>query len=159
VIESHPTIEELVDYAHGELSAPDDAAVHAHLAECSSCADAHAEEVALTQLLRAHAGAEEREMPVAVAAGVREAIARRPAFGWERLQAALRPALVLPVAAALAVALYFGFNTWRGTGRSTPIDAAYYVDSHAAMAANASFGQEAPAPLTLTSDTTPDETH
>jgi len=159
VIESHPTIEQLVDYAHGELSAPDDAAVHAHLSECSSCADAHAEEAALTQLLRAHADAEEREMPASVVAGVREAVARRPAFGWERLQAVLRPALVLPVAAALAAVLYLGFNTWRGAGRSTPIDASYYIDSHAAMAANTSFGQEAPAPLALTSDPATDETH
>ena len=39
--QSHLSPDQLVDYTRGELSARDDAAVHAHLAECAECASAH----------------------------------------------------------------------------------------------------------------------
>ena len=153
--ESHPTIEQLVDYLHGELTPTDDAAIHAHLAECSSCAELRAEEARLTEILRAHAGAEERELPPSVVAGVRVAIAQRPA--WQPLRAVLRPAFLLPIAAAFALLLYAGASFWNTNAHATKIDAAYYLDSHAAMAANAPFSDDAPLPMTLTSES--DETH
>ena len=153
--ETHPSIEELVDYAHGELSASQDAAVHAHLAECGSCADLQAQEASLTDLLRAHARAEERELPESVIARIREAVARKPRdTAWARLKTAFGPALALPVAAAIGVALYLGVRGTHATAPATTIDASYYVDSHAALASTAPFSEEAPMPATLTSETT-----
>ncbi len=153
--ETHPNIEELVDYAHGELSAPQDAAIHAHLATCAGCAELQAQEASLTDLLRAHARAQERELPESVVANIREAVARkRDDTVWERLRTAFRPALALPVAAAAAVALYLGVRGWHATSPATTIDASYYVDSHAAMASTAPFSEDAPIPTMLTSETT-----
>jgi anti-sigma factor RsiW len=150
--QNHPTPEELVDYLHGELSPPRDAAVHAHLADCSECAGAREAEAALTELLRAHARSEERELPYRTIAGIREATANATgASAWDRIRAALRPVVLVPVAAAVAVALYLGINAHRLTG-VTPINAAYYVDNHAALTANAPFSEDAPIPAMLTSD-------
>jgi anti-sigma factor RsiW len=155
--ETHPSTEQLVDYLHGELPPPQDAALHAHLAGCASCAQAHAEESALTELLRAHARAEERELPASVATKIREAAMRRPS-GWDAVRSAFRPVMLLPAAAAIAVVLYVGFGSHR-PARATMIDASYYVDSHAALAAAAPFAEDAPMPTMLTSDNAalPDE--
>ena len=57
----HPTIDRLIDSAHGELSPPQETAVRAHLAECPPCTAAFEDEVRLGALLREHARAEERE--------------------------------------------------------------------------------------------------
>lgn len=149
--ETHPTREQLVDFLHGELPARDDAAVHAHVAACGECAQAHADEAALTGLLRTHAAAEERELPESVVANIRAAVAQKPS-ALERLRSALRPVILVPAAAAVAVALYIGFVTVRAPVRATTIDAAYYVDSHAALSANAPFSEDAPMPAMLTSD-------
>ncbi len=163
--ETHPSIEQLVDYLHGELPPPQDAAVHAHVTACVLCARAYAEETALTDLLRAHARTEERELPESVIAKIRESVARRPSV-WGALQSQFRPVLLLPAAAAIAIALFFGFSATHRPARATSIDAAYYVDSHAASTAAAPFAQDAPMPAMLTSETAPltderpvDETH
>jgi hypothetical protein len=57
---------------------------------------------------------------------------------------------MVPVAAALAVAIYIGYDRWHRSSAPTAIAAAYYVNNHAAMAAGAPFGDAAP-PVTLTS--------
>lgn len=165
--EMHPSTEELIDYLHGELPPGQDAVVHAHIATCLECARAQSEEVALTDLLRAHARAEERDLPERVVAQIRESVRRRPdTSAWHRLRASLRPAFVLPAAAAAAIAIYLGLHAGHGTARATTIGAAYYVDNHAAMTATTPFAEDAPLPATLTSDTAPladerpiDETH
>jgi anti-sigma factor RsiW len=150
--QTHPTPEQLVDYLHGELPAAQDAAVHGHLAECSECAQAYEAEASLTELLRAHARSEESELPYRVVAGIRDAAAQTTAaFPWERIRAALRPVVLIPAAAALVVALYFGLGTRHPAG-VTPIDAAYYVDNHAALTATTPFSEDAPIPAMLTSD-------
>ena len=51
---------------------------------------------------------------------------------------------MLPAAAAIAVILYFGFSAWRDATAPTAIDAAYYVDQHAALTTIAPFAEEAP---------------
>jgi predicted anti-sigma-YlaC factor YlaD len=153
--ETHPTIEQLIDYQHGALGPSEDATIHAHLAHCQSCAEAHEAEASLTELLRAHARAEERELPASVAAGIRDSIERAPRTGaWQALRAAFRPVVLVPAAVALAAVLYLGAHSWRVTPASTQIDAAYYVNSHAALTATAPFSEDAPIPATLTSDTT-----
>jgi anti-sigma factor RsiW len=153
--QTHPNIDQIVDYLHGELSAAEDAAVHAHLAACPECDQVRADEVALTDTLRAHARARERELPPGLVARIREATARpQPAGIWESLRASMRPAFLLPAAAAVALVIYFGVA--RHTAPvTTAIDPSYYVQNHAVMAANQPFAEDA-APMVLTSS---DETH
>ncbi len=150
----HPTPDELVDYLHGELPAARDAVIYAHLAGCPDCTEARDAEVSLTEILRAHARAEERELPPGVAAGIREAIqqSRRPV--WQRWSIGLRLALAVPAAAAIALLLYVGINgvsSWNGKS-TTAIDPAYYVNSHATLSAIAPLSQDEPIPSTLASD-------
>jgi hypothetical protein len=123
---------------------------------CPICQQARAEEAALTEALRAHARAAERELPESVIANIRAAVAQpqRPPL-WSRLQAALRPAVLVPSAVAIAAALYFGFTAMHGTARATTIEPAYYVDNHAALTATAPFSEEAPMPPMLTSENAP----
>jgi anti-sigma factor RsiW len=142
--ETHPSIEEIIDYLHGELAAAEDAALHAHLAVCDACDRRRAEEVALTEALRAHARAAERAMPAALVAGIRHGVKRRrPLDEW--LPAVLRPVVVVPAAAVLAVILYAGssFLHERAASQAT-IDPAFYVQNHAAMAATAPFADDVP---------------
>jgi anti-sigma factor RsiW len=154
--ETHPSIEEIVEYLHGELLAPREAAVRAHIASCPICAQARAEEVSLTDALRAHARAAERELPESVVANIRAAVAQqqKPPL-WDRLRLTLRPAVLLPSAAAIAAALYFGFTAMHGTARATTIEPTYYVDNHAALTATTPFSDEAPMPPMLTSENAP----
>jgi len=154
--ETHPSIEHIVDYLHGELSAAEDAAMHAHLAGCPSCDEQRAEEAAITETLRAHARAGELELPPGLATRIRAAAKRPPSNPlWESVRSALRPAWVLPAAAAAAVILYFGFGA-RHTGSSTTaVDPSFYEENHAVMAASAPFATDG-APVVLTSnDETP----
>jgi anti-sigma factor RsiW len=153
--ETHPSIEQIVDYLHGELCAADDAAMHAHLAGCPSCEARRGEEITLSEVLRAHAKSIERELPAGVVARIHDAVARPHETLWEKWRAALRPAVVLPAAAAVvAFVLYLGFGL-RHTA-APAIAASYYVDRHAAFAGSAPLGDDAPMPPTLTTD---DETH
>jgi anti-sigma factor RsiW len=149
--QTHPSIEQLVEYLHGELPAADDAAVHAHLAQCSACDERRAEELALVETLRAHARAVEREMPAGLAARIRAATAVPQPTPWQRLRDGLRPVWMIPAAAAAAVAIYAGFSLHHATLTPTVIDAAAYVDQHAALATVAPFTDAAPS-ATLTSD-------
>jgi len=116
--EIHPSIEELVDYMHGELTPERDAAVHAHLVDCSSCSQIRDSEASLTDLLRAHANAEERDLPPSVIAGIRNAVARPMRPAWS-LQLLLRPAVAIGAAAAIAAIVYVGIPAWHAGQRST----------------------------------------
>ncbi|MGC1379921.1 MAG: zf-HC2 domain-containing protein [Candidatus Baltobacteraceae bacterium] len=153
--ETHPTLEQIVDYLHGELTAGDDAAVHAHLAGCPSCSQTHQAEVSLTDVLRAHAGAQERELPASVIAGIREAIERKPTVVsiLTRLSEGFRPIVLLPAAAALGIALYVGVNVFHGRSATHAINAAYYLENHSALAATTPFSQDSDISPTLASET------
>lgn len=141
----HPTSDELVDFLHGELPAARSVAIAAHIAGCSECAAARDAEVSLSELLRAHARAEERELPPGVVAGIRAAVRLERPPMLERWRAAFRPAFVLAAAAAVVLLCYVGFNALRGP-RPTTIDAAYYVDTHATLSAVTPFSADDPAP-------------
>lgn len=143
--EVHPNIEQIVDYLHGELRPAEDAAVHAHLAACSYCEARRAEEAALTDALRAHARAVERDLPLSLVASIRQSVAKAnpPTLG-ERIAAAFRPIVLFPAAAAVAAMLYVGIDVWRSHAAPTTIDAASYVENHAAMAAIAPFADDTP---------------
>jgi len=154
--QTHPSIDHIVDYLHGELSAAEDAAMHGHLASCRSCDQIRADEVTLTETLRVQVRAQERELPPGLVAKIREAATRpQPAGLWDSLRAVLRPVVLLPAAAAIAIIAYFGFATRHVAPVVTAIDPSYYVENHAAMAASEPFAQES-APVVLTSN---DETH
>jgi anti-sigma factor RsiW len=149
--QTHPTIEQIVDYLHGELPPVEDAAMHAHLSACPECEEHRNAEVAITEALRAHALADERELPPGIVANVRARVAKpEKADLWESLRAVFRPVVFVPIAAAVAVMLYFGFGARHAGHGPIAIDASAYVDNHAAMAAIAPFSEEPP--VTLTSD-------
>jgi anti-sigma factor RsiW len=150
--QTHPTPDELVDYLHGELPAARSAAIAAHIAVCPECADARDAEVSLTQLVRAHAQAQERELPPAVVAGVWEKVRSEPPSIWERLSAALRPAIAVPVAIAIAAFLFFSFKLAHGPAHAATIDAGYYVENYAALDAATPLSQDDPIPQTLAND-------
>ena len=138
----HPTTDRLIDYLHGELAPEEDAALYAHLEACSPCAAAYALEVQLSEMLRNQAAVEEQELPSMVKARIWAEIREAPASPAERLRAWLRPAYALPVAAAVVLAAIFGpaylHQTQAPAG--TVIDAAYYLQDHAAMNSTVPFG-------------------
>lgn len=146
----HPTPEEIVDYLHGELSPEQDAAIHAHLATCDECVEIRDAEQSLTEVLRAHAKAQERELPPGVVATIRDAVRYQPPSLWERVSAAFRPAIAVPVALALAAFVYFGFKLAHGPAVASTISASNYVDCHAALSQTTPLSDDDPTPPLLT---------
>lgn len=140
----HLTNDNLIDYVHNALPPEADAAAHAHIDACAACRDEYTAEVALTEALRAHARAEERELPSMVKAAIWSAIRDARPTWRQHLTAWLRPAIALPVAALLAAALYFGPALRPGHTTPAPaIEAAYYLQDHASMNATVPFGERA----------------
>lgn len=141
----HPTLEELTDYVHGELTPQRDAAVHAHIANCAPCAEAHDTEVRLGEVLREQARAEERDLPLGFAQRIVDAaIASEPqaAPWWESLTRVLRPAIAIPAVAAIALAIYLAVaGSHQGTEQMATIDAATYIDNHAALSSDMPFAE------------------
>lgn len=153
--QTHPTPDEIVDYLHGELSPSRDAAIHAHIAECAECAEARDAEVKITELLRAHARAQERELPSGVLASIRSKIAERPPSLWEQIVAGFRPAVAVPVAIAIAAFIYFGIKTAHRPAQAATIDAAYYVSSYDALSGWQPLSADEPVPQLTTNDEAP----
>jgi len=152
--QSHPSLDRLVDYTRGELSPRDDAAIHAHLAQCADCTQAHDGELRLIEALKAHARAEEREFPIGLAEAIyaRAADDRPEPAWWSRAgwAASLRPLAAVGVAAVLVLALIVSFTIPRGT--ATTIDAGTYLQNHAALASTTPFQDSAVMPVSLTAD-------
>lgn len=149
--DTHPSLERIVDYLHGELPPAEDAAIHAHLAACPECDGKRGEELAITEALRAYALATERDLPPGLATRIRSTAAQTQPGTWERFFTGLRPIVMVPAAAVVALAIYLGYNSRHRAAAPTPIQATYYVNNHAAMAASAPFGDAAP-PITLASE-------
>jgi len=151
----HIDIETLIDYLHRELAPGDDVAVMAHLADCAPCRALYEDEARLSDSLRAYARANEQELPAGVAAIIRATIRHEgTAPSWaQRFSLWMRPAIALPVAAALVFAMYLGIaKPYLGT--TAVIDAAYYIDDHAALTSTVPFGQGNVVPATLENDET-----
>ena len=141
IMTQHLTAEQLVDYLHNALSPGEDASIHAHLDDCARCRDEYAAEVSLTESLRKQALLEEREMPGAVKAAIWSEIRSARPSPMSRLAAFWRPAVALPLAAALALAVYFGPGMLnRQTAVGPSIEAAYYLQDHAALNNTVPFG-------------------
>lgn len=149
--QTHPSIERIVDYLHGELSPAEDAVIYAHFAACPECDAKRSEELAITDALHAYARNTERDMPAGLATRIQIAAVQSQPGAWQRFMAPFRPMVMVPAAAAVALAIYIGYSSWHRAAAPPGIQAAYYVNNHAAMAASAPFGDAAP-PITLTSN-------
>lgn len=126
---THTTTEQLIDYIHGALGSEDDARVYAHITSCEGCGGEYRAEVALSEAIRSGAAAEELEFPSMIKANVWQAIrSEQPTFA-QRLRAAFLPASAIPLAAAIALMVYF--NASHGA-KAPMIEAAFYLDEHAA---------------------------
>ncbi|MBV9278051.1 MAG: hypothetical protein JOZ97_07440 [Candidatus Eremiobacteraeota bacterium] len=141
----HLTNDQLIDYIHGALAPGEDAVVLGHLESCLLCADEYATEVRLSEMLREQAALEQREMPSTIKANIWQLIREaQPSYG-ARLRAWLRPAYLVPAAAVIALAAYFG-PVYLGHHESPVlIDAAYYLQDHAAMNGSLPFGDRSEA--------------
>lgn len=128
----HPNSDILLDYIHGELSPAEDASVYAHIEECEPCRTEYQAEVALGEMLRADAAREERELPSSVKAEIWRRVREGRPSAWSRAAAWMRPAVAIPLGAALAIAAYFG-SSYIGPHGAPSIDASYYLQDHAAM--------------------------
>jgi anti-sigma factor RsiW len=148
--EQHASPETLVDYLHGELPAGEDASIHAHFAECRECSEAYEAEVSLSEMIRGHCRAEERDLPQGVVLRIRDAVAASQVPWWNRLTTSLRP---LAVGTAIAAGLLFGtflsLRTWHSHAQASAIDAAYYLDDHSSLASTTPFGEGAALPGSL----------
>jgi predicted anti-sigma-YlaC factor YlaD len=129
---NHYTDDILIDYLHGELTPADDARLHEHLLVCETCRAAYESEARLGDWLRQAARDEERDLPAMVRARVWEAVRHeRPTFG-ERLRAAFRPALTLPLGVAMAALVFVVYPTVHQPEAVPTVAASYYLDEHAA---------------------------
>lgn len=126
----------LADYLHGETGPETDAAIHAHLETCVPCRALHDESAAVRDWVRAAARAEELELPAMVRARVWEAVRASEPTLLERLRAAFRPAIALPVAAALAIFAYAGVPALHPAPHPPGVAASYLFEEHAAVASN-----------------------
>ncbi len=152
MINEHPNTELLIDYLHRELPPQEDAAVLTHLADCAACRDAYQVQARITERLRAHARAEERDLPLGVIARVRDRIAGQARVAWwQQWSLAFRPIVGLPVAAVLVLAMALGWASLRPHAAAAPsIAATYYLDDHAALSTSSlPFAQTAAVPAAL----------
>jgi predicted anti-sigma-YlaC factor YlaD len=136
----HLTTDILIDFFHRALAPEDDALVHEHLGACAECRRDYDLEAALSETLRKAARAEEREMPAAVLASVRQRIRTARPSSLERVRAAFRPAIALPVAAALLIGGFFASPLSRPSSQPT-IDAMYYFETHAGQQVDNPFAE------------------
>ncbi len=137
----HLSTDRLIDYIHGELRAEDDASVHAHLRTCAPCRTDYEAEVALSEVLRAEPAFAERELPGAVRGAIWAAVdAERPPVG-ARIAAFFRPVIAVPVAAAAIAIAVFASPLGHPNQAGPRVDAAYYLEAHAAQQAQNPFAE------------------
>lgn len=147
----HPSRTEIIDYDRRELSSERDALVHAHLLECASCATVHENETLLISVLRTRLSTEERELPSSILLALRERIAP-PLAWWQKLT---QPIIAIPVAAACALALFFGSGYLHSVQRPQ-LDAADFLQDHNALTHTTPFQSDTAVPAELASDTSGD---
>jgi predicted anti-sigma-YlaC factor YlaD len=135
---THYNADTLDDYLHGAFGPERDATIHAHLEACADCRALYDEAAGVRDWLRAAARAEEREFPSMIKARVWEAVRAMPvplSFA-DRMRALWRPAYAVPLAAALAVAVYLGVPNVRGSNQPAGVAATYLLEEHAALASD-----------------------
>lgn len=134
----HYNADTLDDYLHGALGPERDATIHAHLEACADCRALYDEAARVRDWLRAAARAEEREFPSMIKARVWEAVRAtpEPASFADRLRALWRPAVAVPIAAAIAIAAYMGVPIVHGGSQPAGVAATYLLEEHAALASD-----------------------
>jgi hypothetical protein len=137
---THYDRETLIDYLHGALTPRADAAVFTHLEACAACNAVYDEEAALGEALRSAARSEELELPALVKARVWDAVRHEQPSWAQRLRTSWGPRIAVPVAAAVALAAYFGPPLMRSQPVVAGINAGYYLDEHNAQAQQNPFG-------------------
>ena len=149
-MKSHPSQEQLIDYLHRELAPDEDAALLLHLEGCVTCSQRYQDEAGISESLRAFARASERELPAGVRASIWSAIesSERTPTWTDRLRNWLRPVVAVPVAAAFVVVALAGYESNLHRGGPT-IDAAYYLDDHAALTSAVPFNEGTIVPTAL----------
>jgi anti-sigma factor RsiW len=130
---THLETDELIDYIHGELEAIDDAEVHAHLQSCGTCRSEYERETRLSELLK-EAMREAVELPPSVRARIWQSVRAQGDPPFIRLLSFFRPVIAVPVAAAVAIAIYFSSPLAHRAPTGPTVDASYYFEQHAAEA-------------------------
>ena len=130
----HYTIETFEDYLHGALGPERDATIHAHLEGCGDCRTLCDEAASTRDWLRAAARAEELEFPSMIKARVWEAVRNAQPTWLDRIRAAWRPVVAVPVAGLIAVALYVSIPAVQGAHAAPGVAASYLMEEHAAVA-------------------------
>lgn len=152
---THLTHEQLIDYMHGAMGPVQDASVYEHLESCEPCRKVYDSELALTDLLRQHAALEEREFPATLKAEIWSRIRAEEPPVWARFASWVRLSFAVPVAAAIALAAYFGTSyPWTPPGPS--IEAAYYLQDHAELNSTIPFSDRNAASADLMNATSVD---
>jgi len=147
---NHPTEEQIIDYLHGELAPGADAALLLHLESCAHCRENYDAHARVTELLGEYAVASEREFPLGMRERIWNAVESDAAPSWSsRFAAIWRPAVAIPLVAMLAIAAFLGYGPNLRHGSTTIIDAAYYLDDHAALTSTIPFGEGTTVPSSL----------
>ena len=150
----HLTNETLQDYIHSDLSPQEDAQVYTHLEQCADCRAEYDAENTIGESLRVYAAQTERELPATLKAAIWSEIRSARRSFWSQIAASFRPAMALPLAAVLAAGVYFGVTNM-GAPASPTIEAAYYLQDHAAMNDTTPFSDRSAAPANLESAAVP----
>jgi anti-sigma factor RsiW len=129
----HLETNELIDYLHGELEAIEDSQVHAHLQSCGGCRSEYERESRLSELLK-ETMREALELPPSVKARIWQRVRTQADPPYIRLLSFFRPMIAVPVAAAVAIAIYFSSPLAHRSPASPTVDASYYFEQHAAEA-------------------------
>jgi anti-sigma factor RsiW len=157
--QQHLDTDIIIDYLHHELAVDDDAHVMQHISACAECAALYDRQAQLTEALRGYARDTESDLPAGVVARIWYAVEREsagPSF-IQQLRAFFRPVYALPVAAALIAAVYFG--AMPHDNDSAHIDAAYYLEDHAALTSTVPFNEGTVVPTSLENDETGSDQH
>jgi predicted anti-sigma-YlaC factor YlaD len=133
MMNEHLSPDLLVDFLHGELAPEDDALAHAHLSTCADCRRAYDLEASLAEAIRSAAKADEREMPSLISAFVWEQVRQAKPGPFARVAGWLRPAIALPVAAAIVLGGWFA-SPYAHPGNKPSVNVMYYLQTHAAQA-------------------------
>lgn len=134
----HLGYETLIDYMHAGLTPEQDARVYEHLESCTPCRHEYDSELALTDSLRMYAAQDAREMPASVKAEIWARVRDARPSKIARISDWFRPAIAIPMAAAIALAAYFG-TAYIGPRAPAPIDAAYFLQDHASLTSTVPF--------------------
>lgn len=134
----------LTDYQRGEVDAASDSAIFDHLQSCAGCRKELQAEVALTESLRA-ALSTERDLPMSVVAGVRQAVRREKTAGLvAALRALARPVVLAPTAAVILLAAgVVTYDQVHNAANAPQLSADYIVRQHVVHTMNAQSGDRA----------------